>query len=186
MDYQGLLWKINKSGFEERITPEGSRQAESGQKIKWRNKWKALMKVSLRYLGAELRIYSTWEKIYSPLSVKYVDLVKSTVRLNIKSPVGRWSCFSYLSDVIFLSSLPGELSYLFFKNLHETLRDPPAPQWSWFMTNMWSSCNIYLKRIYHTLLPLFKLKDSDLNIWTGFYSSCIICWLLNTLHIMNE
>lgn len=125
MDYQGLLWKINKSGFEKRITSEGSGQAEFGQKTKWRNKWKALMKVSLRCLGAELRICSKWEEICSPLSVKYVDLVESTVRVG-KSLVGSGVAFPIC--LIFSSSLHYLVnSYLFFKNLHEILRDPP--QW---------------------------------------------------------
>lgn len=124
MDYQGLLWKINKSGFEKRITSEGSRQAKFGQKTKWRNKWKALMKVSLRCLGAELRICSKWEEICSPFSVKHVDLLKSTIRVG-KSLVGRWSCFSYLSDILFLSSLPGEL-LLILQKPPWTIKRPPT------------------------------------------------------------
>lgn len=59
VSYQDLLWKINKTiKFGKGITSERNRKATGGQKMEWRNKWKAWLKGSFGSWGAELRTFA--------------------------------------------------------------------------------------------------------------------------------
>lgn len=145
MIYQGLSWKINKSGFEKRITSDGSRKAEMVRR--WNEEIKSITEGEPQKLRS-WTICSEWEEICSPLWAKYMDLLKSTVRVDIQESRCQMQLLS-----LFVCSLPlfftwwtlTSFSKTMLIFLHETLIDPQSGPW--FLTTIRSPCNIHSVRI---------------------------------------